>query len=209
MYLLHYGYADTLNALDEAAGLSEDERSLDERECVALNIRREVRKQILHGNIDSVIRILHQHFPKLLSQDNPHQEVPFCLYCQKYLELVRSGAVFEAVEYAQGALSPFRSFSPDFHQELIDVMAVVAYLKPEDSPLKHLLTPGRREMVADVVNAAILIQAQSKGDANRPISVLEKLLRQLVACHRQLHTENHNQGEVFRLGDHLLPTVSS
>lgn len=206
MYLLHYGYADTLDALDEAAGLSTEKNRHKEPGGAVLSLRREVRRYILHGSIDSVLQILQANFSGLLDPDNPHQEVRFCLYCQKYLELVRSGSVSEAVEYAQQALMPFRSLSQECQKELINVMAVVAYPHPHQSPLKHYLTPARREMVADVVNAAILVH--SHWGAYAPESVLEKLLRVLVVCHRQIHAENQNQGEVFRLRDHLLQPVS-
>lgn len=37
-------------------------------------------------------------------------------------------------------------------------------------------------------------------------SALELLLQQLVAVHDQIHEENGNQGEVFVLQDHFLPS---
>ncbi|GMH46073.1 hypothetical protein BSKO_14037 [Bryopsis sp. KO-2023] len=214
MYLLHYGYADTLRALDDAAGLSEDDKngysSMESREGSALDVRREVRRQILSGDIDAAIGILQQRFPELLDRNNPRQDVAYYLYCQKYVELVRNGMVFEAVRYAQDALFPFRANSEDYKEGLIDVMAVVAYVNPEESPQKHLLTSGQREMVADVVNAAMLLSARGRDEGDhRPVSVLERLLRQLVACHRQMRSENRNQGEVFKLKEHLLPPVTS
>jgi hypothetical protein len=36
------------------------------------------------------------------------------------------------------------------------VVALIAYEKPEESPLKDLLSRGQRERVADALNAAIL-----------------------------------------------------
>jgi hypothetical protein len=37
-----------------------------------------------------------------------------------------------------------------------EVVALIAYEHPEQSPLAHLLQLSQRELVADVVNAAIL-----------------------------------------------------
>lgn len=42
------------------------------------------------------------------------------------------------------------------------MVALIAYERPEESPLRHLLAPSQREAVADAVNAAILAVA---GDA--------------------------------------------
>jgi hypothetical protein len=42
---------------------------------------------------------------------------------------------------------------------LQDVVALIAYEQPEASPLAHLLQLSQREVVADVVNAAILVAA--------------------------------------------------
>ena len=39
---------------------------------------------------------------------------------------------------------------------LQEVVALIAYEKPEESPLKDLMSMGQRERVADALNAAIL-----------------------------------------------------
>jgi hypothetical protein len=51
-----------------------------------------------------------------------------------------------------------------------EVVALIAYEHPEQSPLAHLLQLSQRELVADVVNAAILqvagqSEAAAAGDA--------------------------------------------
>lgn len=46
---------------------------------------------------------------------------------------------------------------------LQDVVALIAYERPEQSPLAHLLQLSQREVVADAVNAAILQVAAAGG----------------------------------------------
>lgn len=48
------------------------------------------------------------------------------------------------------------------HDTAQDVVALIAYEQPQQSPLAHLLALSQREVVADAVNAAIL-QASSSG----------------------------------------------
>jgi hypothetical protein len=47
-----------------------------------------------------------------------------------------------------------------------DVVALIAYEQPEQSPLAHLLEVSQREVVADAVNAAILQVASSGSDSS-------------------------------------------
>lgn len=47
-----------------------------------------------------------------------------------------------------------------------DVVALIAYEHPEQSPLAHLLEVSQREVVADAVNAAILQVASSGSDSS-------------------------------------------
>jgi hypothetical protein len=47
-----------------------------------------------------------------------------------------------------------------------DVVALIAYEQPEQSPLAHLLEVSQREVVADAVNAAILQVASSGSNSS-------------------------------------------
>ena len=57
-------------------------------------------------------------------------------------------------------LAPLRRVSPAYEREVESVFALVAYESPADSPLQQLVSDREREAVADLVNAAILLDAQ-------------------------------------------------
>lgn len=69
-------------------------------------------------------------------------------------------------------LSPIKQMSPQSEAVLQhvlsgavqDVVALIAYEQPEQSPLAHLLDMSQREVVADAVNAAILQVATTGSD---------------------------------------------
>ena len=207
-YLLHYGYAATLNAFDEFCGIEPmNDDPMYEVEKAGLELRKQLRHDIVHGRIDQVLTVLKDQYPKLIT--DMAADILFTLFCQKFIELVRSGQIESAVHFAQKELYPYRVASSEYGDALHEIIPLVAYSNPEESRLKHLFSPERREYVADVVNSAILTASPQGsipiGTMNAPISSMEKLLKQLVATHHQLHEENQNQGEVFDLRSHLFP----
>ena len=62
-------------------------------------------------------------------------------------------------------LSPLRRVSPAYEREVEAVFALIAYEMPSESPLQHLVGDRAREAVADIVNAAILLDAQRSARA--------------------------------------------
>eukprot|EP00877_Chromochloris_zofingiensis_P000059 jgi/Chrzof1/10053/Cz04g25140.t1 len=225
-YLLHYGYAETLTAFDQAAGLAGMEQPMgvsDDPEVSSLACRNTVRQAILGGDVEAAVQLLQQHYPATLTSSSSSlaDDLQFNLGCQRYIELLRQGQVNEAVLFAQTRLTEFQHKATHYEAQLRDVIALVAYERPEEGPLHYLLALSQREQVADVVNRAVLSVAGASssssgsscnGDAAGcisqavPQSALELLLQQLVAVHDQIHEENGNQGEVFVLQDHFLPS---
>lgn len=64
-----------------------------------------------------------------------------------------------------------------------DVVALIAYEHPEQSPLAHLLQLSQREVVADAVNAAILQASASGSSADGAAAVSSKpQVRRLCGC---------------------------
>lgn len=207
-YLLHYGYASTLTAFDDFCGVDDRiQNPMDSIEMAELDLRKTLRHDIVQGRIDSVLRVLDEQYPKLITGSADIFDIRFTLYCQKFIELVKSGAIEEAIIFAKKDLYPFRDASPEYGMILREIIPLVAYPNPEESRMKYLFSAERREYVADVVNSAILKAsprgAKMLGHMREPISSMEKLLKQLVATHHQLHEENQNQGEVFNLRAHL------
>jgi hypothetical protein len=61
---------------------------------------------------------------------------------------------------------------------------------------------AHRHVVADVVNAALLRLGQGTqvGSSPTPLcSAMERLMRQVAVCHRELRELNGAQGELFHL----------
>lgn len=211
-YLRHYGYADTLHAFDQAAGLNDSVASTSgrpEKEAQQLATRQKVRRAIMAGQVSAAQDILHQSHPDMLeSVTHPNLDVLIFFHCLHYIELIRERRINDAVRFAQETLSPLRGImahrSSEYDAMLHDTVALIAYEEPEESPMCQLLDNAQRQVVADVVNAALLAAATGKPKWEvKPQAHLEQILRQLVAVHiEKLHC-NGGQGEVFKLQKHM------
>jgi len=146
----------------------------------------ELRDCILCGDIQSAVQILQQHFQNVLQNYWQHSPLIFQLQCQVFVELIRQNNIEGAIGYAQAELHKWMDFK-DFN--IGDVVGLLAYNNPFDSPLAHLFNINKREHLADIVNDAIMGQQQS---------VLEQLLRQSLASQKGLmesrlgHLDNIN-----------------
>jgi hypothetical protein len=119
--MLHYGYADTLAALDTACGVSSSAAAAAAASSGAvesLPLRSTVRKHILAGDIDAAMQLLQQHFPAALQASGGSGEAPFWLHCQQYIELVRAGRVEDAVVFARLQLSGLQGKAPQWEATL-------------------------------------------------------------------------------------------
>ncbi|TQD74087.1 hypothetical protein C1H46_040371 [Malus baccata] len=181
-YLLHYGYEDTLNSFDVASKSTvppvhiAQENGFDEQDIVfALNER------------------------KTLRQDDKSATC-FLLHCQKFIELVRVGALEEAVKYGRMELAKFFGL-PVFEDLVQHFVSLLAYERPRESSVGYLLEESQREVVADTVNAMILSTNPNLKDSSHGClhSYLERLLRQLTACCLERRLLSGDQGEVFHL----------
>ncbi|XP_061362836.1 ran-binding protein M homolog isoform X2 [Gastrolobium bilobum] len=203
-YLLHYGYEDTLNSFDVASRSTvppiyiAQENGIDEEEITyALNHRKTLRQLIRDGEIDDAFGKLREWYPQIV-EDNTSATC-FLLHCQKFIELVRVGALEEAVKYGRIELSSFFGL-PVFEDLVQDCVALLAYERPLESSVGYLLKDSQREVVADTVNAMILsTNPNMKESKNCLHSYLERLLRQLTACCLERRSLSGEQGEAFQL----------
>ncbi|XP_010543632.1 PREDICTED: ran-binding protein 10 [Tarenaya hassleriana] len=201
-YLLHYGYEDTLNAFDLATKSTvppiylAQENGVDEHDVsYSLNDRKILRQLIRKGEIDTALAKLREGYPQIVQDDK--SVICFLLHCQKFIELVRVGALEEAVKYGRLELAKFLGVT-GFQDIVQDCVALLAYEHPQESSLGYLLEDSRRELVADAVNAAVLSTNPNKS-SHYLHSRLERLMRQLTACCLERRSLNGNQGEAFRL----------
>ncbi|XVF30064.1 hypothetical protein REPUB_Repub16aG0024700 [Reevesia pubescens] len=203
-YLLHYGYEDTLNSFDLASKSTippiyiAQENGFNEQDIVyALNQRKTLRQLIRNGEIDAAISKLHDWYPQIVQDDK--SATCFLLHCQKFIELVRVGALEEAVKYGRIELAKFFGLA-GFDDLVQDCVALLAYERPQESSVGYLLEESQRDVVADTVNAMILSTNPNMKDMQGCLqSYLERLLRQLTACCLERRSANGDQGEAFHL----------
>ncbi|XP_002521831.2 ran-binding protein M homolog [Ricinus communis] len=203
-YLLHYGYEETLNSFDLASKSTVPpiqvalENGFDEQDIMyALNQRRTLRQLIRNGDIDAAISKLRDWYPQIVQDER--SAMCFLLHCQKFIELVRVGALEEAVKYGRSELAKFFELS-GFDDMVQDCVALLAYEQPQESSVGYLLEEAQREIVADTVNAMILSTNPNLKDLQGCLrSYLERLLRQLTVCCLERRSLNGDQGEAFHL----------
>ncbi|KAJ9675862.1 hypothetical protein PVL29_024695 [Vitis rotundifolia] len=203
-YLLHYGYEDTLNSFDLAGksnvppiSLDQGSGSNEEGRMYALSQRKVLRQLIRKGKIDAALGKLGEWYPDIVQDDK--SATCFLLYCQKFIELVRVGELEEAVSYGRTKLAKFFEL-PGFEELVQDCVALLAYEQPHKSVVGYLLEDSQREVVADTVNAMILLRNPKVTDTQVCLrSDLEKLLRQLTACCLMKRQLEGDQGEAFHL----------
>lgn len=203
-YLLHHGYEDTLGSFDMATKSTvppiyiAQENGFDDHDIVyALSQRKILRQLIKKGEIDAAIGKLREWYPHIVQDDK--SATCFLLHCQKFIELVRVGALEEAVKYGRLELAKFFEL-PGYEDLVKDCVALLAYQQPQESSVGYLLDDAQREVVADTVNAMILSMNPNLKDSRGVLhSYLERLLRQLSACCLERRSLNGDQGEVFHL----------
>lgn len=203
-YLLHNGYEETLNAFDVASKsnippiyIAQENGSGEQDIAYALAQRRALRQLIRNGEIDSALSKLREWYPQIVQDEK--SATCFLLHSQKFIELVRAGALEEAVHYGRIELAKFFKL-PGFDDLVQDCVALLAYEKPHQCSAGYLLEESQREIVADAVNAMILLTGPNVKDAQSCLrSHLERLLRQLTVCCLERRSLNGGQGEAFHL----------
>ncbi|CAN8308074.1 unnamed protein product [Cochlearia groenlandica] len=202
-YLLHHGYVETLHAFDLATNSTVPPICLAQEDGIdtsyELHERKILRQLIGKGEIASALVRLRACYPQLVQDDK--SELCFLLHCQNFIELVRTGALEEAVIYGRTELAKFIGATV-FKDIVEDCFALLVYEHPEESNVGYFLDSSQREVVADAVNAAILA-TDPKGKEQQLHSRLETLLRQLMTCCLELRSLNDGQGESLSLNRFL------
>ncbi|KAF9661594.1 hypothetical protein SADUNF_Sadunf19G0085000 [Salix dunnii] len=199
-YLLHYGYEATLNAFDVASNntippiyIAQENGSGEQDIAYALTHRKTLRQLIRNGEIDAALSNLRDWYPQIMQDEK--SAACFLLHCQKFIELVRVGALGDAVTYGKIELAKFFKLPP-FDDLVRDCVALLAYEQPEKCSAGYLLEDSQREIVADAVNALILSTDPNVKDSQSCLrSHLERLLRQLTVCCLERRSLNGDQGE--------------
>lgn len=140
--------------------------------------RMAVKKAVQCGNIEDAIEKVNDLNPEILDT-NP--QLFFHLQKQRFIEMIRSGKVEEALEFAQEELAPRGEENQMFLEELERTVTLLAFEDAANSPLGDLLDISQRIRTASEVNAAILTSQSHEKDPKLP-----SLLKLLICAQNQL-----------------------
>lgn len=166
------GYVDAARSFEVESGTDPGV------ELAAISDRMEIRRAVQSGDVESAIERVNDLNPEILEE---RHELLFHLQQQRLIELIRKGAVSEALEFAQEQLAPRGEDNPAFLEELERTVALLIFEKPEESPLADLLEASQQQRTASELNAAILAAQSQAGKPKLP-----NLLKYIVWAQNKL-----------------------
>ena len=165
-YLVTEGFKEAAQKFAEETGLEWGAES----EASGLDERLRARAAVQSGDIDEAIKLLNAFDPSILDSQ---RKLNFCLMQQKLIELIRSGNLEEAVDFAARELANLGEENPEFLNDFERTMALMAFENPEESPFGDLLRETQRQKVANQLNGAML---ESQGMKPSKLGNIMKLL---------------------------------
>ena len=132
------GFKEAAEKFQQESGVSPavDLDSLDDR------IR--IRDAIQSGRIEEAKNLVNQLHPELLDND---RYLHFHLQQLHLIELIRTGHIEEALQFAQEQLSEAGESDENILSELERTLALLAFDEPHKSPFSDLLHPTHRQKV--------------------------------------------------------------
>jgi hypothetical protein len=150
-------------------------------DLAAITDRMEIRRAVQRGDVEAAVERVNDLDPEILEEQ---PDLLFRLQQQRLIELIRAGAVDEALEFAQERLAPAGEDNPSILAELERTVALLVFEDPAASPMGDLLEPAQRARTASELNAAILAAQAQAGKPRLP-----HLLKFLVWAQEQLETK--------------------
>lgn len=192
-YFDHLGYIDISKTFKEEVFKNENVLLKSEIDEEILKIRQSIRNDLLNGEIDSVINLIDEKFPKIFKSN---KDLLFKLNCLKFLHFIKINQINEAILYGKKLRSEFTSIS---NQEYLnDISSLLAFQNPETSEFGNLLKIDEVLNTLELINSEIL---QTLGKQN--ISDLERLFRHDGALLSLLMEKGIKESLVLRLDDFL------
>ncbi|KAG0271408.1 Ran-binding protein 9 [Linnemannia exigua] len=163
-------YLDTRDSLSTSTFTPDKAHALHiDEQLKNLETRKAIRSLISMGDIGPAMDMCNAAFPGVLSID-PHSPLTtpssihmnFKLQCQKFIEIVKSDPERgpDALMFAQQVLSDFTRLDPvgrdKYIKHMEEIVSVIAFSNPEDSPNGHHLKQEARDHLADIMNSAVL-----------------------------------------------------
>lgn len=188
-YLVTEGFVEAAQKFQEESGTEPD------IDLATITDRMAVRKAVQCGDVQDAIERVNDLNPEILDT-NPH--LFFHLQQQRLIELIRSGKVEEALEFAQEELAPRGEENHAFLEELERTVALLAFEDTASCPVGDLLDMSQRQKTASELNAAILTSQSHEKDPKLP-----SLLKLLVWVQNQLN----DKAAFPRINDVVTATV--
>eukprot|EP00941_MAST-03F_sp_MAST-3F-sp1_P002539 g2539.t1 len=167
----------------------------DDGRLASLSIRSELRKLMLTGNTDDIMKTIQRHFPGLLER---RFDLQVEITIMKFIELINAKTSLEKlIEFAQGELAPLKdntNISQKQREKILSLPALLVYPDPKTSPMKYLLSTEERCKSADLVNEIILDHLNVKSK-----SALERLFQHLAVTQAALRESLDSKGPKFDL----------
>ncbi|KAG6519965.1 hypothetical protein ZIOFF_016994 [Zingiber officinale] len=117
--------------------------------------------------------------PAMILDTNP--QLYFHLQQQRLIELIRSGKIEEALEFAQEELAPRGEENQSFLEELEKTVSLLVFEDAKNCPYGDLLDVSQRLKTASELNAAILTSQSHEKDPKLP-----SMLKMLIWAQNQL-----------------------
>lgn len=158
----------------EAAEKFQQESGVDPMiELSSLDHRIRIRDAIQNGRIQEATDLVNQLHPELLDND---RYLYFHLQQLHLIELIRTGRIEEALQFAQDQLSEAGESDEGILCELERTLALLAFDEPNESPFSDILDPTHREKIASELNAAILKMEHRESTSPRLNNLLKMIL---------------------------------
>lgn len=205
-YFLLHGYQESLASFDQAIecpGCKQTEMQTCHLWLDSLPERAKYRQQIMAGDVGGVLQELGGRV-----HDADKMNLKVALHCQYFIELIKQKDLMKAMEFAQKELSKLYQ-RPHYAPTVVNTVGLLAYEKPEVSPLAQLLSYEQREVTADSLNEALLEMPSADALHTSSLSTISKCIAQVVAVHDAIHEVKGVDGEHFFNLSTFLPQLGA
>ncbi|CAO3696931.1 hypothetical protein G6F70_000492 [Rhizopus microsporus] len=167
----------------------------------SVEARKDIYDSIKNGDIEQALTLLEKHFPGLIAEYNRFTHRPqidtndaskshfiiYKLYCQQFIETLKSSGALEAIEFARHYLKPCHEIYKEYAN---NILYLIAYADLEHERVKDVLSQKHRDDIADEVNELLLeIHGLSQQTS------LEKIWRQNTVVQTELEKRQHGQSK--------------
>jgi len=166
-YLVVEGYKDAAELFAKETGIKAGQ------DLAMITQRMEIRSEIQHGRIMAAVDRINTLSSELLDS---HPGLSFRLAQQQMIEMIRSGEMQEALDFAQEELAPRAETHTEFLRDLENTMTLLvlgekAQQLPnlKDYSPSSLLNINRRVRLANEVNLALLALQSNEKESKLPL----------------------------------------